>query len=59
MTAARSGWRSSNALFLIVGLLLPPLAILLLIARPEPRRTKILGAAMLARAHRVLRPTRP
>ena len=47
MTVARSGWRSANALFLIVGLLLPPLAILLLIARPEPRRTKILGAAML------------
>ena len=47
MTGTPSGWRSSNALFLIVALLLPPLAIVLLIARPEPRRTKILGAAML------------
>src|SRR5688572_8194432 len=47
MSAERSGWRSSNVLFLVVGLLLPPLAILLLIGRPEPRRTKLLGAAML------------
>jgi outer membrane protein assembly factor BamB len=48
MTAARSGWRTSNALFLIVALLLPPLAILLLIARPEPLRAKMLGAVVLA-----------
>jgi outer membrane protein assembly factor BamB len=47
MTATRSGWRASNVLFLIVALLLPPLAILLLVARPEPRRTKILGGALL------------
>jgi outer membrane protein assembly factor BamB len=47
MTATRSGWRGSNVLFSIVALLLPPLAILLLIGRPEPRRIKILGGAML------------
>jgi outer membrane protein assembly factor BamB len=47
MTATRSGWRASNALFLMVALLAPPLAILLLAVRPEPRRTKVLGAVML------------
>ena len=39
MTATRSGWRASNVLFLIVALLVPPLAILLLVGRPEPRRS--------------------
>jgi outer membrane protein assembly factor BamB len=47
MTATRSGWRASNVLFLVVALLVPPLAILLLIGRPEPRRTKALGAVLL------------
>jgi outer membrane protein assembly factor BamB len=39
--------RDSKLLLMATALLAPPLAILLLIARPEPRRTRILGAVML------------
>jgi outer membrane protein assembly factor BamB len=47
MARTGSRLRESKLLLIATALLLPPLAILLLIARPEPRRTKILGGAVL------------
>ncbi len=47
MARTGSRLRESNLFLIATALLVPPVAILLLVARPEPRRTKILGAAML------------
>jgi len=47
MAPAASRWRDSNVLFVLAALFVPPLAIPLLLLRPEKGSTKVLGCVVL------------